>query len=92
MYFSQLPTYSSQMALTRVLWRMGIFHGDDDSLGEEVLVDSHQVLLGHQHDEGSKKENGLQLTNACISEVKNHCIFGDQVESTLYNPLNVHHL
>jgi hypothetical protein len=42
------------MKLTRVLWRMGIFHGDNDSLGEEVLVDSHQVLLGHQHDEWSK--------------------------------------
>ena len=54
--FFSTSTYSSQMALTRVLWRMGIFHGDDDSLGEEVLVDSHQVLLGHQHDEGSKKK------------------------------------
>ena len=84
------------MALTRVLWRMGIFHGDDDSLGEEVLVDSHQVLLGHQHDEGSKKRKWFTinkcLTRTSVSEVKKPCVFGDQVQSTLYNPLNVHHL
>ena len=33
----------------RVLGSVDIFHGDDDTLGEEVLVDGDQVLLGHQH-------------------------------------------
>ena len=38
------------MTLTGMLGRMGILHGDDDTLGEEVLVDGDQVLLRHQHD------------------------------------------
>ena len=33
-----------------MLGRVGILHGDDDTLGEEVLVDGNQVLLRHQHD------------------------------------------
>ena len=43
----------------RMLRGMGVFHGDDDSLGEEVLVDGHQVLLGHQHLEVWKNDYEL---------------------------------
>ena len=32
-----------------VLGCVYVLHGHDDSLGEEVLVDGNQVLLGHQH-------------------------------------------
>jgi hypothetical protein len=32
-----------------VLGRVGVLHGHDDTLGEEVLVDGDQILLGHQH-------------------------------------------
>ncbi len=40
---------------------VGVLHSDDDSLGEEVLVDGHQVLLGHQHGEDLKETNTKDL-------------------------------
>ncbi len=47
--------------LTRVLGSVGVLHCDDDTLGEEVLVNGNQVLLRHQHDGESvgKNENAV---------------------------------
>jgi len=39
-----------------------VLHRDDDSLGEEVLVDGDQVLLGHQHLEACNARVKVRLS------------------------------